>query len=164
MDDELAVLNELLFNDKNQISDVFIENEAKEYFGFDFRVNQLQFKYRKAKTTPKKVGLFVTLWRRNLEKITEPFHKNDSFDFYLIAVNENEKQGLFIFPKNELIKQKILSTLTKEGKRGFRVYPSWTITNNKQAEKTQIWQTKFFIDFSDQKINQTEKINKILNH
>ena len=163
MDDELAVLNELLFNDENQISDVLIENEAKEYFGFDFRVNQLQFKYRKAKTTPKKVGLFVTLWRRNLDRITEPFHENDSFDLYLISVNENEKQGLFIFPKNELIKQKILSTLTKEGKRGFRVYPSWTITKNKQAEKTQIWQTKFFIDFSDQKMNQIEKINKILN-
>ena len=61
---------------------------------------------------------------------------------------------------NILIKNQILSTNLKDGKRGFRVYPNWDIPQNKQATKTQNWQSQFFIDFADE--NYIEKFESIL--
>lgn len=43
----------------------------------------------------------------------------------------------------------ILSDQTREGKRGIRVYPIWDETTSKQAEKTQEWQIKYFLDCSN---------------
>lgn len=43
------------------ISNLEKDNECEEYLGYNFKVNQLFFKFRKAKITPKKNGLFVTL-------------------------------------------------------------------------------------------------------
>ena len=132
------------------------DRQSLPYEGHSLQVGPLQIIYRKAKITPKKVGQFVTLWKRNLSKETEPFNEIDDFDFYIIFAEENDNNGFFVFPKNELINRQILSTKFKEGKRGFRVYPSWTKTGNKQAEKTQSWQISYFIDFSinEQAINQ----------
>lgn len=147
---------------QSQISNLIEEDESKEYFGYNFEVDKLNFKFRKAKITPKKVGLFVTLWKRNSKNETEPFKASDNFDFYIVATEENENYGLFLFPKNELVARQILSTTLKEGKRGFRVYPNWSKTENKQAEKTQLWQTRYFVDFSnDNKVN-TERIKEII--
>ena len=39
----------------------------------------------------------------------------------------------------------IITRNGKEGKRGIRVYPPWDIPTNKQAEKTKIWQAKYFL-------------------
>lgn len=136
--------------------------ECEEYLGYNFNLGNLEVKFRKAKVTPKKVGLFVTLWRRNNEKQTEPFHANDQFQFYIISVQEATNFGFFLFSKQILINQKILSSQRTIGKRGFRVYPNWVQTNNKQAEKTQSWQTNYFIDLSDNISENTEKINRIL--
>jgi hypothetical protein len=41
----------------------------------------------------------------------------------------------------------------KAGKRGFRVYPIWDKPDNKQAEKTQKWQVKHFLDCTEAKFN-----------
>ena len=136
------------------ISTLEKDAECDEYIGYNFNVKEISIKFRKAKITPKKVGQFVTLWKRNSKKETEPFNESDSFDFYIIVTEENENYGLFLFPKNELIKRQILTTNSKEGKRGFRVYPIWTKTENRQAEKAQIWQTNFFINFNDDILNQ----------
>lgn len=125
-------------------------------------MNQLNLKFRKAKITPKKVGQFVTLWRRNANKQTEPFNETDNFDFYIITVDEEGKFGFFIFPKSVLIERQILTTSQKEGKRGFRVYPDWTKTENKQAEETQIWQTKYFINLATNKQKNIEKLREII--
>ncbi|RYE38879.1 MAG: MepB domain containing protein, partial [Sphingobacteriales bacterium] len=38
----------------------------------------------------------------------------------------------------------ILSGNGKNGKRGFRVYPPWDLTENSQARKTQQWQLEYF--------------------
>ncbi|WP_439479562.1 MepB family protein [Chryseobacterium aquaticum] len=67
-----------------------------------------------------------------------------------MACDFDEKSGFFLFPKNILSHRHILTTLSKEGKRGFRVYPDWDFPENKQAKKTQDWQKEFFIDFSDE--------------
>lgn len=148
----------------SQISNRDEDAESKEYFGYNFDAGNLKFKFRKAKITPKKVGQFVTLWKRNPNGETEPFDETDTIDFYIIVTEENENFGFFLFPKAELIKRHILSTKIKEGKRGFRVYPKWTKTENKQAEKTQIWQTNYFINCSYKKNELVDFVNKILNN
>lgn len=147
--EELKLIEDLIFKTNNQkIKALTKDLECEEYFGFNFQIDKLNIKFRKAKITPKKVGLFVTLWKRNIENKTEPFNENDNFDFYIITTKQQDNFGVFIFSKKILIEKQILSSQNKEGKRGFRVYPSWTKTENKQAEKTKNWQTKYFIELT----------------
>lgn len=143
------------------ISKLHQEQESKEYFGCNFQLNSFQIKFRKAKVTPTKIGQFVTLWKRNpISKETEPFTSEDTSDFYLILTETSENFGFFLFNKDILIKNQILSTDLKDGKRGFRVYPRWDIPQNKQAIKTKNWQSEFFIDFADE--NYVEMFESIL--
>ena len=57
-----------------------------------------------------------------------------------------QRFGFFIFPKLVLLQNKILSSEHIEGKRGFRVYPRWEKPTILQAQKTQEWQVKYFIE------------------
>ncbi|MEG1022689.1 MAG: MepB family protein [Myroides sp.] len=132
-----------------KIIDFAIDAECLEYSGYSFKLDDLKIKYRQAKVTPKKVGLFVTLWKRNNENKTEPFNVNDPFDFYIIATKQEDYSGFFIFPKDVLSEKGILTNSKKEGKRGFRVYPDWTKTENNQATKTKAWQVAYFIGGRD---------------
>jgi hypothetical protein len=54
-----------------------------------------------------------------------------------------------------------LTNKNKEGKRGIRVYPPWSLTTNKQAIKTQSWQTKYFLEISDKKEIDINKLKKL---
>ena len=161
---ELNKIESLFIKNYGQkITNLTIENECDEYFGFNFQIEKLNFKFRKSKITPKKVGQFVTLWKRNSEKQTEPFNETDNFDFFIFVSEQDEKFGFFIFSKKILIEKNILSTQIKEGKRGFRRYPTWVKTENKQAEKSQSWQTEYFIDLKNNEQNNIEKLKSILN-
>lgn len=146
-----------------KITNLTIENECDEYLGFNFQIERLNFKFRKSKITPKKVGQFVTLWKRNSQKQTEPFNETDNFDFFIFVSEQDEKFGFFIISKSLLIEKNILSTKQKEGKRGFRLYPTWVKTENKQAEKTQSWQTEYFIDLTNNEQNNVEKLKYLIN-
>ncbi|GGG49203.1 MepB family protein [Epilithonimonas arachidiradicis] len=164
MNIELQQLNDLISKRLSlQLSEITQDLECEDYFGFNFKINQSQFKFRKSKLTPKKIGQFVTFWKRDLDGKTIPFDINDDFDFYIISIEENKNSGFFIFTKAVLEKENLISTEQKEGKRGFRVYADWHFPNNKQAEKTKDWQTKYFINFSDSDdsvLNQFRKITK----
>ena len=150
---ELKIIKEIGYDNCSLlISDLVIESESKEYKACHFKLNELNIICRKAKITPKKIGQFVTFWKRNKENIIEPFDETDQIDFYIINVVKENRLGQFIFPKSVLIKNKIMSSAKKDGKRGFRVYPSWDIPSSKQAIKTQKWQTEYFIEF-DKKID-----------
>lgn len=148
---EIQIVQDKAFKKLNLIiSDITKDLECDEYFGYNFKLDQFNIKFRKAKVTPKKIGQFVTLWKRNPEtKETEPFQYNDDFDFYIIYTEHENHQGFFLFSKKALIQHQILTTESKEGKRGFRVYPDWDIAENKQAIKTQNWQQKSFINLSE---------------
>lgn len=151
MTPELRQLQNSVFSRLNfKMTCIGQDPESTEYHGHHFQAGQLRFQFRKAKITPKKIGQFVTLWKRNPENNkTEPFTDKDPFDFYLIFCNDEQKSGFFLFPKPILIQKQILTSLSKDGKRGFRVYPVWDFPENRQGLKTQAWQKDFFIDFSD---------------
>lgn len=146
--DTLPPLENFFREHQINISNVQADLECEEYFGYNFQLNTTKVKFRKAKITPKKIGQFVTLWRRNADGITEPFHFKDDFEFYIIYVERAEQKGFFFFSKQVLAEKQILINGTKDGKRGFRVYPSWDIPENRQAEKTLAWQSEFFIDLT----------------
>jgi len=134
---------------KFEISNFKYEEESKEYEASQFVLKGLQIINRNAKITPKKVGQFVTFWKRSKNCPIEPFHENDPFDFFTVNVQANNQLGQFVFPKSLLIKKGIISTPKKEGKRAFRVYPVWDTPQSKQAESTQKWQLDFFYHIND---------------
>ena len=158
MDQNLTQIIEHIYDKCDlRISDFKLESESKEYDACRFKLNGLTIIYRNAKITPKKVGQFVTFWKRNKNKPIEPFTENDNLDFYVVNVGARNKFGQFVFPKSTLIKKGILSTKAKEGKRGFRVYPKWDTAKNKQAQRTQKWQLDYFYE-----INSSTNLEKVI--
>ncbi|NIJ43738.1 hypothetical protein FHR24_000177 [Wenyingzhuangia heitensis] len=124
----------------------FEEKESKEYKASQFTLESRIIKYRTAKKTPKKIGQFVTFYKRNLRGVIEPFYEEDTVDFYFVSVENQEQLGFFMFPKSELIKRGIISTKLREGKRAFRVYSLWDLPTSKQAMATQKWQSNYFYE------------------
>ncbi|TCI93757.1 MepB family protein [Tenacibaculum sp. M341] len=162
MDSNLVRIKKSIFDKCNfDISDFKTDLESTEYHACSFKLNKKHIISRNSKITPKKVGQFVTFWKRSNDGTIAPFHESDLIDFYIINVQLENKLGQFVFPKSILIKKGIISTQKKDGKRGFRVYPEWDTTTNKQAEKTQKWQLNYFyridntIDF--------KKVDKLYN-
>ena len=146
------------------MTDVETELESQDYCAHTFKFGNRNVKFRAAKITPTKTGQFVTLWKRNEIGITVPYHIADNYDFYIIATRQDSNFCVFIFPKEILLEQGVLSSDSNAGKRGFRVYPIWDLTSSKQAQKTQLWQVKYFIQISDQHPIDLQKANFLLNN
>ena len=132
-----------------ELSEYEIELESQEYGACKFELDKSKIISRNSKITPKKIGQFVTFWKRGLDGSTMPFEQSDSFDFFVINVASQQQLGQFVFPKKVLIQKGIISTNQKEGKRGFRVYPKWDVPQNKQATKSQLWQLQYFYEIND---------------
>lgn len=130
-------------------SEPIAETESAAYAAHTFYLNNYHIVFRAAKITPTKSGQFVTLWKRINTGPIQPFDHTDHIDFFIVLVRQAEKLGQFIFPKSVLIERGIVTDV-KEGKRAIRVYPPWDKTLNKQAQKTQHWQLKYFYDFDVQ--------------
>ncbi len=150
MDNTLTFINNTIYQrcDLN-LTDYKLEAEGHDYEAFRFKLNNLLIIGRTAKITPKKIGQFVTCWKRNDQGITEPFSESDEIDFYSITVKKDNRMGQFVIPKSALIQHKIISTKRTDGKRGFRVYPKWDHPTSNQAIKTQAWQLKYFYEIDD---------------
>lgn len=134
------------------------ESESQEYEACRFILNTKRIISRNAKITPKKIGQFVTFWKRGKDGFIEPFKQSDLFDFYVINVKTETEFGQFVFPKYALAQKSIISTERKDGKRGFRVYPGWDTPTSKQAQQTQKWQLKYFY-----RINNSIDFKKVKN-
>jgi len=166
---EIETLNKNLIEVKTKIYDklslnifnVNNELEGTEYDACQFELNGMKMISRSSKITPKKVGQFVTFWKRNQNGETEPYSANDLFDFYIINAKFGDRFGQFVFPKSELMNKGFITTDKKDGKRGFRVYPVWDKTLNKQAEKTQEWQLNYFYEID--KMTDLKKVNELYN-
>lgn len=150
MDTNLKIIKEHFYNTCGfEFTNLSINSESLEYGACSFKLNGKLMQHRVSKITPAKTGQFVTIWKRNKNGISEPFDSKDEFDFVIITSIRDENGGQFIFPKSILIEKGIITSNGKEGKRGIRVYPPWDKTTSKQAEKTQKWQSEYFIHFTN---------------
>jgi len=143
-------LKELIYDKcEFEIKNLLFGKESQEYEACTFEVDSRKVVYRKAKITPTKTGQFVTLWKRNKAGVTQPHDYNDSIDIVVINTCSDIQLGQFVFPKSVLLQKGIFSTETKDGKRGFRVYPPWDNPTSNQAIKTQTWQLQYFLNYGD---------------
>ncbi len=161
---DLELLDNLVFKACGlHFSNLETELESQEYSACNFLLDKQNVKFRFAKITPTKIGQFVTIWKRNEKGITQPFDISDDIDFFIIVARQQNQFGLFVFSKSVLHDNKILSDKTRDGKRGIRVYPSWELTTNKQAQKTQQWQTKYFLEITQDKLIDIKKAKDLFN-
>lgn len=144
---ELEKTSNLVFEKLDlKIRNLIVEKESQDYCAAQFELNNSKIIFRKAKITPTKIGQFVTLWKRIDYKPIQPFSSTDDFDLVIINCETPSSFGQFVFPKTILKEKGYLQSQSKKGKLGFRVYPSWDKTKNKQAQQTQNWQLKYFIE------------------
>lgn len=137
-----------------ELTNLIAEKESAAYSAYKFKLGHLKILFRVAKTTPTKIGQFVTLWKRFDKGPIQPYDLSDEFDFVVINTKTENHFGQFVFPKSVLSEQGILTTNLKEGKRAFRVYPPWEKPDSKQALKTQKWQSLHFLEIPfDQSLN-----------
>ncbi len=126
------------------------EKESAEYGAIRFEMDGLTCLYRQAKHTPKKIGQFVTLWKRPTpsSKIA-PFDCDDGIDRVIIFADEYLRFGVFVLQPQLLVKKDIFSEQSEGGKRAFRVYAPWTVPLAGQAKLSKIWQCIHFAELTD---------------
>ncbi|MFD8417150.1 MepB family protein [Streptomyces sp. NPDC059650] len=122
------------------------EPESAEYAACSFTLDGRSVRFRVAKTTPTKVGQFVTVWQRSQEGPIRPFDAADGVDLFVISSRDDDAFGQFVFPREVLCERGIVSRDGSGGKRGFRVYPPWVTTTSRQARSTQSWQVNYFLN------------------
>lgn len=121
------------------------EPESAEYGACRLKLGGLSLLFRVSKITPKKVGQFVTLWKRIGNGPTQPFAVSDPIDLFVISCRSGPHFGQFVFPKSVLCGKDIVSDDDEGGKRGIRVYPPWDEPESRQALHTQNWQVAYFL-------------------
>lgn len=128
-----------------------IEVDNAEYGAYLFTLEGRRVKFRVAKITPTKIGQFVTVWKRVGKQPIQPYDALDPFDLLVISTRCGEFFGQFVMPKSVLVQQGILSAAGKDGKRALRVYPPWDQTTSRQAQNTQHWQLRYFLEIPHHK-------------
>ncbi|TFB98681.1 hypothetical protein E3O42_15045 [Cryobacterium adonitolivorans] len=137
-----------LFEPLGGVEPAIAETDNGEYGAAVTRIGSQRLRFRVGKLTPTKVGLFVAVWRRSTTGATEPFPADD-VDLLVIITTEGQNAGQFVFPRSALQRHGIGSVAGVGGKRGLRVYPPWSPTDNAQAIRTQKWQGEYFVDTRD---------------
>lgn len=137
------------------------EEDNLNYSGGRVELDGALVVFREAKVTPKKIGLFVAIWKKSSSE-NVPLDVKDGIRFVVISCSEGLRRGQFIFDKEVLVERKILSVNEKGGKLGFRVYPPWSVTTSKTAQATQLWQTKYFLEIKKSGIIDFNKARTLL--
>lgn len=122
------------------------EAESAQYGASRFGLDGHTIVFRVAKTTPTKIGQFVTLWkRRTSDSIIAPLDIDDGAAFVVVSVFDARHRGQFVFDLNILASKGIMAINGKGGKRAIRVYPPWVKPVAKEAVRTQQWQLRYFL-------------------
>jgi hypothetical protein len=162
--DALFIISKFYTSVRLKITHLQIEPESTDYAACRFFINNFSIVFRSAKRTPTKIGHFVTLWKRphviNPSNPIIPLDSNDHVDFVIILVTDEKNKGQFIFSKEVLVQQGIMSDNGKGGKRAIRVYAPWTKPTAQAALKTQQWQTRHFFAMNENATKETT--NQIL--
>ncbi|MEC4017741.1 MepB family protein [Streptomyces sp. H27-D2] len=125
------------------------EAESADYGAYGFALDGYSVRFRAAKTTPTKVGQFVTLWKRSADGPIQPLDAEDADELVVISTRDGRHFGQFVFPREVLCERDIVSRNGSGGKRAFRVYPPWVTTTNRQARSTQTWQLNYFLPIGE---------------
>ena len=162
INNDLKIVKELVYDKCGfALTNLKLNPESVEYGACSFVLDGKNVQQRISKITPTKTGQFVTIWKRNEDGITQPFDVADNLDFIIIIAKCGAHFGQFVFPKSVLAEKGIISRNGIEGKRGIRVYPPWDIATNKQAEKTQSWQTKYFLTIKNDNATNIDLIRQL---
>ena len=83
------------------VSEPLAEVESREYCAHTFEVNGQKAVFRSARTTPKKVGQFVTLWRRTApdDGPIRPFDASDGLTSLLSVSAAAPRSGGSFSPR-----------------------------------------------------------------
>lgn len=120
------------------------EEQSSDYESGTVKIGSDTWRIRTARVTPKKPGAFVAVWKREAHGETRPFKREEYSAGLMVFVREAEKFGVFRFSTAQLAALGVLRSGDQEGKRGFRVYPSWSTGLNRQAAVTQRRQSPAF--------------------
>ena len=124
------------------------EAESADYGACRFGLDGHQVAFRVARTTPTKIGQFVTLWKREApDAEIAPLDAADGVDLVIVSVADPGHRGQFVFDRQALIEHGVFSVDGKGGKRALRVYPPWSKPIAKDAMRTQQWQLRYFLPF-----------------
>lgn len=135
------------------------EKQNSKYGAGTFQLSSKTVRFRVANITPTKEGQFVAFWEKDENDKNQPYSYEEAPDLLVITTFKSENEfGQFIFPKEILLKQNILRSTSTKGKMAIRVYPSWDSPSNKQAIKTQKWQSPYFVDMCNPNKLPLEKI------
>lgn len=122
------------------------ELEGSEYGACRLGLEGRSVVFREARVTPKKIGQFVTMWKRSSpDGPIAPLDAGDAVDFVVVWVAESGRRGQFVFDRGTLIDRDVMSEQGLGGKRAIRVYPPWSRPVAKQALATQRWQADRFL-------------------
>ncbi len=120
------------------------EEQNGEYESGTVTIGAELWRVRTAGLTPKKPGAFVAVWQRNAAGDTVPFDSEEGIDGLLVFVEDAGRFGVFRFTASHLERLGVTRSSAYPGKRGFRVYPSWSENLNPQASRTQKAQSSAF--------------------
>lgn len=134
----------------DSIQNLLVEEQNQAYEGLTFELNDETYRSRLAKKTPNKKGYFVVFWEKNRQNNNQPYAFESAPNQLIVLILDEEKQGVFLFPKKVLLEQGILTNQTSKGKMGIRVYPTWESELNTSAQRTQKWQAVYFTDYTNQ--------------
>ena len=143
---DLAYIKQHVFDPFGyEVKNLVVNAESRDNSACTFELEGLKIIYRNAKTTPTKIGQFVTIWKRDKHGITQPYDVDDDFDIIIVNATADNRSGQFVFPKSVLLERGVISGL-RNGKRGIRVYPVWDVVESKMAAASQKWQLEFFFE------------------
>lgn len=122
------------------------EDQHGEYESGLVTIGSERWRLRTARVTPTKPGAFVAVWERDDLGETRPFGSDDPTDGLLLFVQDADRFGAFRFTASHLEALGVTRSAAHPGKRGFRVYPSWSVGLNRQAAQTQEAQSSAFME------------------
>ncbi|QAT84885.1 hypothetical protein EJ065_3322 [Corallococcus coralloides] len=122
------------------------EEESAEYGACRLGLDGREVVFRVAKTTPTKIGQFVTLWKRPTPGAEiAPLDGEDGVAIVVVSVADATHRGQFVFPRKTLMDKGVMSRAQQGGKRAIRVYPPWSKPVVQEAIRTQKWQLQYFL-------------------
>lgn len=139
------------------------EQESREYGACRLDLDGVAVVFRVAKTTPTKVGQFVTVWKRPRpsDEIT-PLDSRDGVDVLIVSVADASQRGQFVFDQQALLEYGVMSRDGQGGKRAIRVYPPWSKPVAKDAIRTQRWQLRYFVALTPQEAGAAARLRELL--